>query len=135
MSQQEVLLGELQMYSDSLTEWGEKLRNEDVCSKIMSVSDNKDEMLKRYNLCKSLNLMEQQFQAQLFKHASSLLKLMNKLQDMVQHSVDLREVAERGTVSPNILYCEKVEKPAGGFPVKNEDNSRQLQRSRQHPRN
>ena len=56
MSQHEVLLGELQMYSDSLREWGEKLREEDVCSKIMSETENKDEMLTRYNMCKSLNL-------------------------------------------------------------------------------
>ena len=59
------------MYSDSLREWLEKLRNEDVCSKIMSEgTENKDEMLKRYNLCKSLNLMEQQFQVQLYKHSA-----------------------------------------------------------------
>ena len=44
------------------------------------------------------------------KHAGALLKLMNKLQDMVHCSEDLREV-------PDILYCKKVEKPAGGFPV------------------
>ena len=74
MSQHEVLLGELQMYSDSLREWGEKLREEDVCSKIMSVSENKDDMLKRYNMCKSLNLMEQEFQTQLMKHAGALLE-------------------------------------------------------------
>ena len=111
MSQHEVLLGELQMYSDSLREWGEKLREEDVCSKIMSVSENKDDMLKRYNMCKSLNLMEQEFQTQLMKHAGALLKLMNKLQDMVHCSQDLREVIEK---SPDILFCEKVKKP---FPV------------------
>ena len=108
MSQHEVLLGELQMYSDSLREWGEKLREEDVCSKIMSVSENKDDMLKRYNMCKSLNLMEQEFQTQLMKHAGALLKLMNKLQDMVHCSQDLREVIEK---SPDILFCEKVKKP------------------------
>ena len=116
MSQHEVLLGELQMYSDSLREWGEKLREEDVCSKIMSETENKDEMLKRYNMCKSLNLMEQEFQTQLMKHAGALLRLMNKLQDMVHCSEDLREVLEKAA-SPDILYCEKVEKPAGGFPV------------------
>ena len=107
MSQHEVLLGELQMYSDSLREWGEKLREEDVCSKIMSVSENKDEMLKRYNMCKSLNLMEQEFQTQLMKHAGALLKLMNKLQDMVHCCDDLKEVIDK---SPDILYCEKVKK-------------------------
>ena len=117
MSQHEVLLGELQMYSDSLREWGDKLRNEDVCSKIMSETENKDEMLKRYNLCKSLNLMEQQFQVQLYKHAASLLKLMNKLQDVVQQSEDMKEVAEKGIpASPDVLYCEKVVKPPGGWP-------------------
>ena len=109
MSQHEVLLGELQMYSDSLREWGEKLREEDVCSKIMSVSENKDEMLKRYNMCKSLNMMEQAFQSQLMKHAGALLKLMNKLQDMVHCSQDLREVIEKAA-TPDILYCEKVKK-------------------------
>ena len=109
MSQHEVLLGELQMYSDSLREWGEKLREEDVCSKIMSVSENKDEMLKRYNMCKSLNLMEQEFQSQLMKHAGTLLKLMNKLQDMIHCSLDLREVIEKAA-TPDILYCEKVKK-------------------------
>ena len=119
MSQHEVLLGELQMYSDSLREWGKKLRKEDVCSKIMSVSENKDDMLKRYNMCKSLNLMEQEFQTQLMKHAGALWKLMNKLQDMVHCSQDLREVIEK-VATPDILYCEKVKKPAGGFPVQNE---------------
>ena len=118
MSQHEVLLGELQMYSDSLREWGEKLREEDVCSKIMSVSENKDDMLKRYNMCKSLNLMEQEFQTQLMKHAGALLKLMNKLQDMVHCSQDLREVIEKAA-TPDILFCEKVKKP---FPVQH-DNS------------
>ena len=108
MSQHEVLLGELQMYSDSLREW--KLREEDVCSKIMSVSENKDNMLKRYNMCKSLNLMEQEFQTQLMKHAGALLKLMNKLQDMVHCSQDLREVIEKAA-TPDILFCEKVKKP------------------------
>ena len=107
MSQHEVLLGELQMYSDSLREWGEKLREEEVCSKIMSVSENKDEMLKRYNMCKSLNLMEQEFQSQLMKHAGALSKLMNKLQDMIHCSLDVREVIEK---APDILYCEKVKK-------------------------
>ena len=97
------------MYSDSLREWGEKLREEDVCSKIMSVSENKDEMLKRYNMCKSLNLMVQEFQTQLMKHAGALLKLMNKLQDMVHCSEDLREVIEKAA-TPDILYCEKVKK-------------------------
>ena len=116
MSQHEVLLGELQMYSDSLREWGEKLREEDDCSKIMSVSENKDDMLKRYNMCKSLNLMEQEFQTQLMKHAGALLKLMNKLQDMVHCSQDLREVIEKAA-TPDILYCEKVKKP---FPVQND---------------
>ena len=108
MSQHEVLLGELQMYSDSLREWGEKLREVDVCSKIMSVSENKDDMLKRYNMCKSLNLMEQDFQTQLMKHAGALLKLMNKLQDMVHCSEDLREVIEKAA-TPDLL---KVKKPA-----------------------
>ena len=93
------------MYSDNLREWGEKLREEDVCSKIMSVSKNKDDMLMRYNMCKSLNVMEQEFQTQLMKHAGALLKLMNKLQDMVHCSLDLREVIEKST--PDILYCEK----------------------------
>ena len=102
MSQHEVLLGELQMYSDSLREWGEKLREEDVCSKKMSVSENKDDMLKRYNMCKSLNLMEQEFQTQLMKHAGALLKLMNKLQDMVHCSQDLREVIEKAAT---LTYC------------------------------
>ena len=97
------------MYSDSLREWGEKLREEDVCSKIMSVFENKDDMLKRYNMCKSLNLMEQEFQSQLMKHAGALLKLMNKLQDMVHCSQDLREVIEKAA-TPDILYCEKVKK-------------------------
>ena len=120
MSQQEVLLGELQMYSDSLREWGKKLREEDVCSKIMSVSENKDDMLKRYNMCKSLNLME--FQTQLMKHAGALLKQMNKLQDMVHCSQDLREVIEKAA-TPDILYCEKVKKPAGGFPVQSEEKN------------
>ena len=101
------------MYSDSLREWGEKLREEDVCSKILCTSENKDDMLKRYNMCKSLNVMEQEFQTQLMKHAGALLKLMNKLQDMLNCSEDLREVIEK---SPDILYCEKVKKP---FP---EDN-------------
>ena len=122
MSQHEVLLGELQMNSDSLREWGKKLREEDFCSKIMSVSENKDDMLKRYNMCKSLNLMEQEFQTQLMKHAGALLKLMNKLQDMVHCSQDLREVIEKAA-TPDILYCEKVKKPAGGFPVQNEGNA------------
>ena len=97
------------MYSDSLREWGEKLREEDVCFKIMSVSENKDDMLKRYNMCKSLNLMEQEFQTQLMKHAGALLKLMNELQDMVHCSEDLREVIEKAA-TPDILYCEKVKK-------------------------
>ena len=113
MSQHEVLLGELQMYSDSLREWGEKLREEDVCSKIMSVSENKDDMLKRYNMCKSLNLMEQEFQTQLMKHAGALLKLMNKLQDMVHCSQDLREVIEKAA-TPDILFCEKIKKTVSG---------------------
>ena len=117
MSQHEVLLGELQMYSDSLREWGEKLREEDVCSKIMSVPENKDDMLKRYNMCKSLNLMEQEFQTQLMKHAGALLKLMNKLQDMVHCSQDLREVIEK-VATPDILFCEKVKKP---FLVQNDN--------------
>ena len=91
----------------------------DVCSKIMSETENKDEMPKRYNMCKSLNLMEQEFQTQLMKHAGALLKLMNKLQDMVHCSEDLREVIEKAA-TPDLLYCEKVKKPAGGFPV--EDN-------------
>ena len=115
MSQHEVLLGELQLYSDNLREWSKTLKNEDVCSKIMSETENKDEMMKRYNLCKSLNLMEQQFQIQLYKHAASLMKLMNKLQDVVQHSEDMKEVVEKGT-SPDVLYCEKVVKPPGGWP-------------------
>ena len=95
MSQHEVLLGELQMYSDSLIEWSEKLKEVDVCSQLMSVSDDKDEILKRYNLCKSLTLRDQQFQTQLLKQATGLLKLMNKLQDMVNQSEDLREVFEK----------------------------------------
>ena len=120
------------MYSDSLREWGDKLRNEDVCSKIMSETENKDEMLKRYNLCKSLNLMEQQFQVQLYKHAASLLKLMNKLQDVVQHSEDMKEVAEKGT-SPDILYCEKVVKPPGGWPSTPDNKSSQQPNSEDKP--
>ena len=83
------------MYSDSLMEWSEKLKEVDVCSQLMSVSNDKDEILKRYNLCKSLTLRDQQFQTQLMKHASGLLKLMNKLQDMVNQSEDLREVFEK----------------------------------------
>ena len=70
-------------------------------------------------MCKSLNLMEQEFQTQLMKHAGALLKLMNKLQDMVHCSQDLREVIEKAA-TPDILFCEKVKKPAGGFPVQNE---------------
>ena len=106
------------MYSDSLREWGEKLREEDVCSKLLCKSENKDDMLRRYNMCKSLNVMEQEFQTQLMKHAGALLKLMNKLQDMVHCSQDLREVMEKAA-TPDILYCEK--KPAGGFPVQNDN--------------
>ena len=83
------------MYSDSLIEWSEKLKEVDVCSQLMSVSDDKDEILKRYNLCKSLTLRDQQFQTQLLKQATGLLKLMNKLQDMVNQSEDLREVFEK----------------------------------------
>ena len=67
-------------------------------------------------MCKSLNLMEQEFQTQLMKHAGALLKLMNKLQDMVHCSQDLREVIEKAA-TPDILYCEKVKKP---FPVQND---------------
>ena len=117
------------MYSDSLREWGEKLREEDVCSKIMSETENKDEMLKRYNMCKSLNLMEQEFQTQLMKHAGALLKLMNKLQDMVHCGEDLREVLEKAA-SPDILYCEKSKNLLEGFQSK----MRPLQSSHQPPR-
>ena len=95
MSNHEVLLGELQMYSDSLRHWGEKLKGEDVCSKITFSSENKDDVLKRYNMCKSLNVMEQEFQTQLMKHAGALPKLMNKLQDMVHCSLDPKEVIEK----------------------------------------
>ena len=59
-------------------------------------------------MCKSLNLMEQEFQSQLMKHAGALLKLMNKLQDVIHCSLDLREVIEKAT--HDILYCEKVKK-------------------------
>ena len=60
-------------------------------------------------MCKSLNLMEQEFQTQLMKHAGALLTLMNKLQDMVHCSLDLREVIEKAAAdSPDILYSEKV---------------------------
>ena len=52
------------------------------------------------------------------KHAGALLKLMNKLQDMVHCSQDLREVIEKAA-TPDILSCEKVKKP---FPVQH-DNS------------
>ena len=106
MSQHELLLGELQMYSDSLREWGEKLREEDICSKIMSASENKDDMLKRYNMCKSLNMMEQEFQTQLMKHAGALLKLMNKLHYMVHCSLDLREVIEKESTEPPVKKTE-----------------------------
>ena len=40
------------------------------------------------------DVLEQEFQTQLMKHAGALLKLMNKLQDMVHCSEDLREVLE-----------------------------------------
>ena len=117
------------MYSDSLREWGEKLQEEDVCSKIMSVSENKDEMLKRYNMCKSLNVMEQEFQTQLMKHAGALLKLMNKLQDMVHCSEDLREVIEKAA-TPDILHVRKSKNLLEGFQLK----MRPLQSSHQPPR-
>ena len=64
--------------------------------------------------------MEQEFQTQLMKHAGALLKLMNKLQDMVHCSHYLREVIEKAA-TPDILYCQKVKKPAGGFPVQNDN--------------
>ena len=57
-------------------------------------------------MCKSLSVMEQEFQTQLMKHAGALLKL----QDMVHCSLDLREVIEKST--PDVLYCEKVKKTA-----------------------
>ena len=60
-------------------------------------------------MCKSLNLKEQEFQSQLKKHAGALLKLMNKLQDVMHCSLDLREVIEKAA-TPDILYCEKVKK-------------------------
>ena len=109
MTQHEVLLLELQMYSDSLREWGTKLREEDVCSKIMGSSKDKDDMLKRYNMCKSLNVMEQEFQTQLMKHAGTLLKLMNKLQNTVHCSLDLREVIEK--VAADSPECKKTDAP------------------------
>ena len=68
-------------------------------------------------MCKSLNVMEQEFQTQLMKHVGAHLKLMNKLQDIVHCNEDLREVIEKAA-TPDILYFEKVKKP---FPVQNED--------------
>ena len=56
--------------------------------------------------------MEQEFQTQLMKHAGAFLKLMNKLQDMVHCSLDLRQVIEKVANSPDVLYCEKVKKTA-----------------------
>ena len=53
--------------------------------------------------------MEQEFQTHLMKHAGALMKLMNKLQDMVHCSQDLREVIEKAA-TPDILYCDKVKK-------------------------
>ena len=97
MTSQEVLLGELDMYKDSLEQWLKKLNqeNEDLCHKFL-LGDfqnqlNKEELTERYyKVMKSnLSMLEHQFRQTLGKHITSLSHMMNKLAKIIDVSQTL----------------------------------------------
>ena len=94
MTSQEVLLGELDMYKDSLEHWLKKLNqeNEDLCHKFLQGDFqnqlNKEELTERYyKVMKSnLSMLEHQFRQTLGKHITSLSHMMNKLAKIIDVS-------------------------------------------------
>ena len=88
MTSQEILLGELDMYKDSLERWLKKLNqeNEDLCHKFLLAGQlNKEELTERYYKVMKFNLSikEHQFRQTLGKHIASLSQMMNKLAKII----------------------------------------------------
>ena len=88
MTSQEILLGELDMYKESLEQWLKKLNqeNEDLCHKFLLAGQlNKEDLTERYyRMMKSnLSLKEHQFRQTMAKHISSLSQIMNKLAKII----------------------------------------------------
>ena len=132
MTSQEILLGELDMYKESLEQWLKKLNqeNEDLCQKFLLTGQmNKEELTERY--CKMMKsklcLKEHQFRQSLAKHVSGLNKLV-KLIDVTNslESVDnnnkMSELTEVSQEVP-VKKCKKrkLKIPARDLAGVNED--------------
>ena len=99
MTSQEILLGELDMYKESLEQWLKKLNqeNEDLCQKFLLTGQmNKEELTERY--CKMMKsklcLKEHQFRQSLTKHVSGLNQIMNKLMKLIDVTNSLEDKPE-----------------------------------------
>ena len=102
MTSQEVFMGELDMYKDSLDQWLKKLNqeNEDLCNKFL-LDDfqnqlNKEELTQRYYkvMTSNLSMLEHQFRQTLGKHITSLSHMMNKLAKIIDVSQTLECTGE-----------------------------------------
>ena len=116
MTSQEILLGELSMYKESLEQWLKKLNqeNEDLCQKFLLTGQmNKEELSERY--CKMMKsklcLKEHQFRQSLAKHISGLSQIMNKLVKIIDVTENLESVSELTESTERSSSTEPAEVP------------------------
>ena len=115
MTSQEILLGELDMYKESLEQWLKKLNqeNEDLCQKFLLTGQmNKEELTERY--CKMMKsklcLKEHQFRQSLQKHVSGLSQIMNKLMKLIDVTNSLEDKPEEPGQANKSIQEEPVAK-------------------------
>ena len=113
MTSQEILLGELDMYKESLEQWLKKLNqeNEDLCQKFLLTGQmNKEELTERY--CKMMKsklcLKEHQFRQSLAKHVSGLSQIMNKLVKLIDVTNSLESVDNNNKMSELTEVSQEV---------------------------
>ena len=133
MTSQEILLGELDMYKESLEQWLKKLNqeNEDLCQKFLLTGQmNKEELTERY--CKMMKsklcLKEHQFRQSLTKHVTGLNQIMNKLMKHIDVTNSLEDKPEepdqaKSQEEPVAKKCKKrkLKIPARDLAGVNED--------------